>query len=112
MNRGGVLLLYIALPQLSSLALFLAEAYEEKDADEEGAYHEDEPYTEVRALIPLLVTSCFSSVDEISGCGAWWTLGGRLSWWCKSSSPDEDPSGAAEHVAPRGTNETRLGLIC
>ncbi|KAJ9525164.1 hypothetical protein QJQ45_020716 [Haematococcus lacustris] len=51
MNRGGVLLLYIALPQLSSLALFLAEAYEEKDADEEGADHEDEPYTE-RLLKP------------------------------------------------------------
>ncbi|KAJ9534123.1 hypothetical protein QJQ45_002116 [Haematococcus lacustris] len=34
--------------QLSSLALFLAEAYEEKDADEEGADHEDEPYTEVK----------------------------------------------------------------
>ncbi|KAJ9526644.1 hypothetical protein QJQ45_017595, partial [Haematococcus lacustris] len=35
-----------AVHMLSSLALFLAEAYEEKDADEEGADHEDEPYTE------------------------------------------------------------------
>ncbi|GFH26804.1 hypothetical protein HaLaN_25017 [Haematococcus lacustris] len=68
MNRGGVLLLYIALPQLSLLATFLAEAYEEKDADEEGADHEDEPYTEgtgcCRQYLELvkLQPMCFASL--------------------------------------------------
>ncbi|KAJ9505097.1 hypothetical protein QJQ45_008627 [Haematococcus lacustris] len=37
MNRGEVLWLYIALPQLSLLALFPDEAYEEEAADEDAA---------------------------------------------------------------------------